>query len=682
MLFAAREGEPRAFEAPGIDSLSARGLDRARRRRACLRAIGVAVAPEVAERLVTAAGGNPLALRELPRCCPLRAARRVCATRRSAPGQTRASSGRTRGASSRCPESARKCVADRGRVEHERKRRPSSPRSPSSSSTPRRSKLAEDARLIRVGRGRRRVQPLARPLGRLPRGASVRASGRPPRAGRHPHRRRRPRGARVAPRRRGDRARRGRRLCARPRLPPAPRSAPASRPPPRRSSARPGSTPPGEARRLRLAAGADAAWHAGRRETALALSREALDGCDDPVLRSRMLHLQGPHLPARRLGAERVRDPRRGGRADRADRPAGGCRSSSPTRSRHSRSRLLRRRRSPRASAHGQTSPRTQASPTSVAAFALGLGADDRRGRSRCVSLTSNGVLVLVEDERRAARQPGVADQGGRGREAGSSGLPEGIALAHRAVSLARDQGAVGLLPVSAPGGHPAAGCARAAGARPTPRRPRRSTLPGPATRRRRSTTLPRHWPRSTPTVATRRPCRAPRGGGRRDRRRPRCLRALGSSRTLAAPRSCRSDGSRRRCRSSSASRAPCGTAVTTTATSRWRARVGRGVRAARLGSPTQRRRSSATSTTAPLASPVVSPPYRGALPRDPRGRRRVRVAFHRGARAATRGVSRRVRPRPHPTAFGERLRRARDASARAGPATCRFTRRLRGPGG
>jgi len=66
MLFAAREGEVRRFEAAGVPDLALTGLDPPSAA-AVLAAGGWGAAPSVRERLLADAGGNPLALLELPR---------------------------------------------------------------------------------------------------------------------------------------------------------------------------------------------------------------------------------------------------------------------------------------------------------------------------------------------------------------------------------------------------------------------------------------------------------------------------------------------------------------------------------------------------------------------------------------------------------------------------------------
>jgi DNA-binding CsgD family transcriptional regulator len=65
MLVAARAGEAHAFARPGIDVLPLPGLDRGAAR-ALLRDVDPALPSDVAESLVDAAAGNPLALIELP----------------------------------------------------------------------------------------------------------------------------------------------------------------------------------------------------------------------------------------------------------------------------------------------------------------------------------------------------------------------------------------------------------------------------------------------------------------------------------------------------------------------------------------------------------------------------------------------------------------------------------------
>jgi len=66
MLLAAREGEARRFEGPGLPELRLRGLGRDDARRLLQQRAAGPIAPHVAERLVGLTGGNPLALVELP----------------------------------------------------------------------------------------------------------------------------------------------------------------------------------------------------------------------------------------------------------------------------------------------------------------------------------------------------------------------------------------------------------------------------------------------------------------------------------------------------------------------------------------------------------------------------------------------------------------------------------------
>ena len=66
LLFAAREGDIRTFDAPGVPELYVRGLDREAATKLLGARAGVEIAPDVATRLVEGTEGNPLALFELP----------------------------------------------------------------------------------------------------------------------------------------------------------------------------------------------------------------------------------------------------------------------------------------------------------------------------------------------------------------------------------------------------------------------------------------------------------------------------------------------------------------------------------------------------------------------------------------------------------------------------------------
>jgi DNA-binding CsgD family transcriptional regulator len=66
MLFAAREGEPDGFAAPGVPYLRLEGLDGEAADRLLLEGAGVEAAPHVRDQLVAQTGGNPLALLEIP----------------------------------------------------------------------------------------------------------------------------------------------------------------------------------------------------------------------------------------------------------------------------------------------------------------------------------------------------------------------------------------------------------------------------------------------------------------------------------------------------------------------------------------------------------------------------------------------------------------------------------------
>ncbi|HSL64858.1 MAG TPA: AAA family ATPase [Gaiellaceae bacterium] len=65
LLFAAREGELRRFEAPGLPELRLGGLDPAAAGALVDRHAGAALSPDLRDRLVAETGGNPLALLEL-----------------------------------------------------------------------------------------------------------------------------------------------------------------------------------------------------------------------------------------------------------------------------------------------------------------------------------------------------------------------------------------------------------------------------------------------------------------------------------------------------------------------------------------------------------------------------------------------------------------------------------------
>src|SRR5262245_39747828 len=66
LLFAARDPEPRGFDAPGLPQRRLGGLDGSAAAELLAAAAPAAPAPGVRDRLLAAAGGNPLALLELP----------------------------------------------------------------------------------------------------------------------------------------------------------------------------------------------------------------------------------------------------------------------------------------------------------------------------------------------------------------------------------------------------------------------------------------------------------------------------------------------------------------------------------------------------------------------------------------------------------------------------------------
>ena len=66
MLFAARDGEARRFDAPGLPELRLGGLDPEAARTLIERDTATVVSPEIRDRFIAETGGNPLALLELP----------------------------------------------------------------------------------------------------------------------------------------------------------------------------------------------------------------------------------------------------------------------------------------------------------------------------------------------------------------------------------------------------------------------------------------------------------------------------------------------------------------------------------------------------------------------------------------------------------------------------------------
>ena len=66
ILFGAREGEARRFDAPGLPELNLGGLDREAADALLDCRAGLPLSPEVRDRLIEGTGGNPLALLELP----------------------------------------------------------------------------------------------------------------------------------------------------------------------------------------------------------------------------------------------------------------------------------------------------------------------------------------------------------------------------------------------------------------------------------------------------------------------------------------------------------------------------------------------------------------------------------------------------------------------------------------
>ena len=291
LLFAARDGELRRFEAPGLAELRLSRLGPDAAGALLTGHVATALSAEVRERLVENAGGNPLALIEFagllsdeqlagraPLPDPLppsaeieRVYLRACA--RAGAGGAGVAPAR-RGRRHRQP-------GDRLRGGRHARHR---------------------ARGARAGRGRGpraglrrpdRVSPSAGPLDALSRCDLRAAPGRPPRARRRLRRRPGRRSPRVAPGRGLARARRRGRRGAR-----ADRSASAAPVRFRGSrtrawSARPELSGDDEARGRRLVAAAENAWLAGGPEPALALLDRADGLVADLRVRADVSHLRG-----------------------------------------------------------------------------------------------------------------------------------------------------------------------------------------------------------------------------------------------------------------------------------------------------------------------------------------------------------------------------------------------------
>ena len=183
MLFGLRDGEGLDAGSLGLDALHLDGLDEASAR-ALLTAEANGFAPAVIDQLVATSGGNPLALREIPRgltadqragrdlaldpAAPRRHARaRVPAPRRGAAG------GDARRAARRRLRRDRARRRDRGRARQRR-------------AAARRARAGRGRGAARAARPRGRVRPPARARGGLPRRQPRRAPRRAQRARRPP----------------------------------------------------------------------------------------------------------------------------------------------------------------------------------------------------------------------------------------------------------------------------------------------------------------------------------------------------------------------------------------------------------------------------------------------------------------------------------------------------------------
>jgi DNA-binding CsgD family transcriptional regulator len=205
-------------------------------------------------------------------------------------------------------------------------------------------------------------------------------------------------------------------------------------------------TPDAGDRRARLADAAEAAWHAGRRESALALGDASLDGCEQPELRSRMLHLRGLIFQV-------------AGDAQEASRilveAAALIEATSPSRAAATladavealtdageRSRALEAARRARALVphDGSDADFLAASAMGQALTINGLAIDAAPHLERALELVERDGLLWNTPRRLvvAARTAGRLER-----------LDDGVALGRRAAALYRDAGDAGLLPAA-----------------------------------------------------------------------------------------------------------------------------------------------------------------------------------------------------------------------------------------
>jgi DNA-binding CsgD family transcriptional regulator len=301
VLFAAREGEERTFEAPGLSSLQVTGLDRSAASDLLSRS---SIAPEVADRLWDATGGNPLALLELPGLLSADqlAGHEPLENPLPAGASVRRAFARRAGALSRDSQCALLVAAVSGNDDMPTISAAMARLGADASALER----AEDADLIHVGGGRIVFRhPLVR---------SAVYQAAPPSDRRAAHR-----ALAAAMRADVDPEQRAWHLAAAALGPDEDvasalvvaaehallRSGYASAAAALARAAR--LTPEDDGRRRRLVSAANAFWLAGRSESSRALLEEALEGCSEPLLCADALHLlgrieyhAGPPMPAYR----------------------------------------------------------------------------------------------------------------------------------------------------------------------------------------------------------------------------------------------------------------------------------------------------------------------------------------------------------------------------------------------
>ena len=282
LLFGLRDGEGMDAGALGLDSLRLSGLDD--ESAAPLLAAEVdALAPQVMEKLVAAAGGNPLALREIPRGLSTEPARRPRPHARAAAARRHARARVPAAASTRSPEPTRQRPARRG-VRRDGARRRDRRRARERRAAARRARARGGGGAADAARARDRLRPPARARGGLPRRQPLRAPRGAPRARRRlpgPQRR-----EGLAPGGRRADAGRRRRAGADGRRRRRARTRPPSPPPPAASRAPASCTSTTTSARGALLEAAGAATIAGELRRAFELAEEGARLAADPLLQA------------------------------------------------------------------------------------------------------------------------------------------------------------------------------------------------------------------------------------------------------------------------------------------------------------------------------------------------------------------------------------------------------------